>query len=110
MVDHKELLKGNTEALLLALLTQEAMYGYQMVKEIERRSSGYFQFKEGTLYPALHRLERSALVKGVWHKSPSGQQRRYYNVTDKGVRELQQKHTEWNQFSRAVNLVMQPAQ
>ena len=54
----QEMLKGNTDTLLLALLEDEAMYGYQILKEVDRRSSGYFDFKEGTLYPALHRLRR----------------------------------------------------
>ncbi|TET86890.1 MAG: PadR family transcriptional regulator, partial [Dehalococcoidia bacterium] len=52
----RELLKGNTETLLLSLLKNQSMYGYQIIKEIEKRSQGYFRFKEGTLYPALHRL------------------------------------------------------
>ena len=82
-MSHKELLKGNTETLLLSLLAGEAMYGYQIVKEIEWRSSGYFQFKEGTLYPALHRLERSELVEGTWREADSGIPRRYYHITAK---------------------------
>ena len=105
----KELLKGNTEALLLAILTAEPMYGYQLVKEIRQRSSGYFQFKEGTLYPALHRLERAGLVEGRWRPSLSGQDRRYYHITTKGSRELERMATEWRDFSGAVNLVMQPS-
>ena len=105
----KELLKGSTEALLLSILTTEPMYGYQLVKEIEQRSSGYFQFKEGTLYPALHRLERAGLLKGSWRSSPSGQDRRYYQVTAKGKEELQRKAAEWRHFSHAVNLVIQPS-
>ena len=104
----KELLKGNTETLLLALLEQETMYGYQLVKEIEQRSSGYFLLKEGTLYPALHRLERAGLVQGSWHESLNGQQRRYYALTEKGIRELHRKSNEWREFSKAVNQVMQP--
>ena len=54
----RELLKGNTDSLLLCLISRQPTYGYQIVKELEKRSNGYFQFKEGTLYPALHRLER----------------------------------------------------
>ena len=104
----KELLKGSTETLLLSLLTQQAMYGYQVVKEMEHRSSGYFRFKEGTLYPALHRLEKDGLVQGRWSESPSGQQRRYYYITATGKRALEEKAEEWRQFSRAVDLVMQP--
>lgn len=103
----RELLKGNTETLMLTLVAERAIYGYHLAKEIERRSSGYFQFKEGTLYPALHRLERSGLIRGEWRKSPAGQQRRYYAITEKGLRELRRKFEEWHRFSRAFNLVMQ---
>ena len=105
-MSHKELLKGNTETLLLSLLAGEAMYGYQIVKEIEWRSSGYFQFKEGTLYPALHRLERSELVEGTWREADSGIPRRYYHITAKGQRVLEERLTEWQQFSTAVNSIM----
>lgn len=105
----RELLKGSTDHLLLSLLKQEPMYGYQLIKEIERRSGGYFQFKEGTLYPALHRLEREGLVKGKWERLPSGQERRYYYLTEKGSRVLNEKRNEWLGFSAAVNLVIQPA-
>jgi len=65
----QEMLKGNTESMLLALMELEPMYGYQIVKEVEQRSSGYFEFKEGTLYPALHRLERAGLVEGRWPRN-----------------------------------------
>ena len=58
----RELLKGNTDSLLLSLLCQQPMYGYQIIKELGQRSQGYFNFKEGTLYPALHRLEEAGLV------------------------------------------------
>ncbi|MCX8125897.1 MAG: PadR family transcriptional regulator, partial [Dehalococcoidia bacterium] len=60
----RELLKGNTDSLLLSVIGDGPMYGYQIIKELERRSNGYFQFREGTLYPALHRLERAGLITG----------------------------------------------
>ena len=103
---HKELLKGNTEPLLLSMLAGEAMYGYQIVKEIERRSRGYFLFKEGTLYPALHRLEKAGLVDGMWGEAASGAPRRYYRITAKGQKALDERLKEWQRFSRAVNSVM----
>ena len=102
----KELLKGNTETLLLSLLTGEAMYGYHIVKEMERRSSGYFCFKEGTLYPALHRLEKAELVEGVWKDASSGVPRRYYHITAKGQGVLDERLKEWRRFSRAVDSIM----
>ena len=104
----KELLKGSTETLLLSLLVEEAMYGYRLVKEMDKRSQGYFRFKEGTLYPALHRLERDGLVRGLWELSPAGQRRRYYHITDEGRVRLTSMLEEWQDFSRAVNLVAQP--
>ena len=102
----QELLKGNTESLLLALLEMEPMYGYQIVKEVERRSSGYFAFKEGTLYPALHRLERDSLVEGRWQDNLSGVRRRYYHITAKGLQALEDRLKEWQRFSSAMNSVM----
>jgi DNA-binding PadR family transcriptional regulator len=105
---HRELLKGNTETLLLFLLKDQPMYGYQIIKELGKRSQGYFKFKEGTLYPALHRLEAAGLVSGRWEQLPSGKERRYYHLTDKGLHLLEEKVAEWRGFSAAVNLVMQP--
>jgi len=104
-----ELLKGSTETLLLSLLAEKPMYGYLLVKEMERRSRGYFRFKEGTLYPALHRLERIGLVKGQWAQSPTGQGRRYYYITPKGLQVLAARQKEWHTFRQAVDLVIAPA-
>lgn len=102
-----ELLKGNSDTLLLFLLAQKPMYGYEIIKELEKRSKGYFKFKEGTLYPALHRLEKEGLLTGKWEQLPNGRERRYYKVTEKGLHSLQEKIVEWKGFSAAVNLVMQ---
>ena len=104
----QEMLKGNTDTLLLALLEMEPMYGYQIVKEVEQRSSGYFAFKEGTLYPALHRLERTNLVESQWQNTPNGVRRRYYQITGKGLAALTDRANEWQKFSRAMNSIMLP--
>jgi len=105
-MQQQELLKGNTDTLLLALLQREPMYGYQIVKEVDQRSSGYFAFKEGTLYPALHRLERGKLIKGRWENTPNGVRRRYYFITERGVQELNDRQKEWQRFSKAMDSVM----
>ena len=99
----RELLKGSTETLILSLLSQESMYGYMLVKEIDRRSDGYFQLKEGTLYPALHRLERDGLVEGEWEEAKSRQSRRYYHITPLGRERLHCLRREWELFTSAVN-------
>ena len=109
MEQRPELMKGSSESLLLCLVSQQPMYGYQIVKELERRSQGYFKFKEGTLYPALHRLEEAGLIEGKWQMLPSGRQRRYYYITDKGRRLLTVKRGQWQDFFTAMNLIIQPA-
>ena len=101
----RELLKGSTETLILSLLSEESMYGYMLVKEIDRRSNGYFQLKEGTLYPALHRLERDGLVEGEWEEAKSGQSRRYYHITALGSERLDCLRREWDLFTAAVNRI-----
>ena len=92
--------------MLLALLLNEPMYGYQIVKEVNKRSSGYFAFKEGTLYPALHRLERAKLIEGRWEDTPNSVRRRYYFITERGCAELAARQHEWQKFSRAMDSVM----
>ncbi|OGO38104.1 MAG: hypothetical protein A2147_11260 [Chloroflexi bacterium RBG_16_57_8] len=69
---------------------------------------GYFKFKEGTLYPALHRLEKSGLIVSKWEMLPSGRQRRYYYITDRGRGLLVEKRSHWLDFATAMNLIIQP--
>ena len=104
----RELLKGSTDSLLLSLIKRQPMYGYQIIKELEGRSNGYFRLKEGTLYPALHRLENAGLIRGEWQRLPSGQERKYYSITEKGQEVLAQKLAIWHGFSHAVNSIIQP--
>ena len=109
MAQRRELMKGSIDSLLLCLISQQPMYGYQIIKELQRRSEGYFKFKEGTLYPALHRLERAGLALGKWQLLPSGQQRKYYHLTDKGRSVLVERRSQWQDFLAAMNLIIQPA-
>lgn len=105
-----DLLRGNTDSLLLYLINERGeTYGYRLIKEIEERSDGYFQFKEGTVYPALRKLENDGLVRGEWKKLPNGQERRYYAITDHGRELLQKKLDMWQSFASAMALVMKPS-
>lgn len=108
MVSEGEILKGTAHSLLLCLLSQQPMYGYQIIKELEKKSAGYFKFKEGTLYPALHRLEKAGLITGKWQLLPNGRPRKYYHITDKGLRVLVEKRDEWRDFLAAMNLIIKP--
>ena len=108
MVSKHDLVKGSSNSLLLSLLERQPMYGYQIVKELETRSQGYFKFKEGTLYPALHRLEKAGLITGSWQMLPNGRQRRYYKITAKGQTKLAEERTRWLDFFTAIKLILQP--
>ena len=108
MAERRDLIKGSSDSILLCLLEQQPMYGYQIIKELEKRSQGYFKFKEGTLYPALHRLEKSGLIIGKWQMLSSGRPRRYYHITAKGHAKLTEEKTHWEDFLTAMNLIFQP--
>lgn len=108
MAQKLELLKGSTESLIVFLVGRQPMYGYQIIKELEKKSQGYFRFKEGTLYPALHRLEKAGLIVGNWEILPSGRRRRYYYLTEKGGKLLEEKVSQWQDFLNAMNLIIQP--
>lgn len=103
---NKELLKGSTVILVLSLLDREPMYGYQMIKEIEKKSSGVFQFKEGTLYPILHSLEASGMIESYWWGNEGSRQRKYYCITNKGKHCLVEKQQEWETFRSAVDKIL----
>ncbi|MBC7250352.1 MAG: helix-turn-helix transcriptional regulator [Anaerolineae bacterium] len=98
--------KGSTTVLVLTLLAERPMYGYQLVKELERRSEGYFNLKEGTLYPALHRLEKEGLVRSEWRVTDQGPARKYYHLTEKGRRALDKSVEEWGTFARKLLTVL----
>ena len=105
-----DLLRGNTDSLLLYLINEQGQtYGYKLIKEIGERSGGYFRFKEGTVYPALRKLENDGLIQGEWKRLPNGQERRYYSMTSRGRELLEQKLAMWQSFASAMALVMKPA-
>jgi len=108
MVRRREFVKGSIDYLLLSLIDQKPMYGYQIMKELEGRSQGYFKLKEGTLYPALHRLEGTGLLAGSWQTLSTGRQRRYYHITEKGRSILVEQIAQWRDFFTALNLIIQP--
>src|SRR6476469_543167 len=80
----KELLKGNTPTLVLAVLKDAPLHGYGIAREIERRTNNALKCKEGTLYPALHALERDGHIKGEWQRKPEGGERKVYEITPSG--------------------------
>ena len=102
-----ELLKGTLSLLILSLLSRKAMYGYELAATVHRDTDGAFQWREGSLYPSLHKLEQSGLIVGEWEEKETGRKRRYYHVTKKGRAALQAKVQSWNDLCRAVNRVLE---
>ena len=94
-----ELKKGSMSTLVLTVLRDGPLHGYQVAREIERRSAGYFDCKEGTLYPALHRLEREGMLVAEWRLSGEQRRRKYYALTPAGQHFLDQSVAEWRTFS-----------
>jgi PadR family transcriptional regulator, regulatory protein PadR len=103
---NRELLKGSTSLVLLQLLNERDMYGYELVKELDKRSDHNLQVKEGTLYPALHKLEKQEYIEFYWQEQEKGPARKYYRITEEGKEVLIEKTKEWQQFVNVMNKVI----
>jgi PadR family transcriptional regulator PadR len=101
-----DLIRGSIIPIVLKLLDHQEMYGYEMVKVVNERTGGTLQWKEGTLYPALHKLESDGLIRSQWQDGGSGRRRKYYFLTRRGKAELSRRTSEWGQFSLAVNTML----
>lgn len=101
----KELLRGTIEPLLLFLIAELPMHGYQLIKELEKRSQGYFRFRASTIYSALRRLEKKGLLLSSWEQVAQRQKRRCYELTEKGHRILEGELSEWQRFYGAISRV-----
>jgi DNA-binding PadR family transcriptional regulator len=102
----KGLMAGSTALMVLHLIGERDMYGYEIVRELEQRSESVFSLKEGTLYPVLHALEQGGTAQSYMQTADSGKPRKYYRITPKGRKALADKKGEWAVFSKSVNLVI----
>ncbi len=103
----KELSKGSTGMLVLSVISRSEMYGYQIIKTVEMMSENVFQMNEGTLYPILHALEKEDYLTSRWVESEdNGRKRKYYKITEKGLKELASQRQEWEAYSTAVGKVL----
>ena len=100
-----ETLKGHLDLLLLSAVQPGPSHGYAIAEKLRARSGGTFDLPEGTLYPALHRLERNSLLASRWSEV-NGRRRRVYQLTTTGQRALTTRHDEWVEFARAVHAVV----
>jgi len=103
---NSQLLWGALEMLILDVLTRGPNYGYQIVQTVLDQSHGYFDLKEGSLYPALHRMERQRLLQSYWVETDEGRRRKYYRITPAGEAVLTEKRAEWERFAAGVQGVL----
>ncbi len=110
MTHIQQLRKGSTVLLILSILQREPKYGYQIMRELERRSDGYFTMTAALLYPTLHRLEKDGLVKSEWREGEGERRRKYYTITEAGRRVLVERTEAWQTFFQKLfdTLALQP--
>ena len=101
----KELLKGSSPILVLSVLKDEDLYCYRIIREIEKRSDGTFYMSEGSLYPILHALEKEKFLEAYWEEF-DGRKRKYYHITNKGIKSLAEQKEQWKVYSTSVNKVL----
>ena len=102
----KELLKGSTSIMVLKVISEKDMYGYQIIQEIAVRSEDMFKLNEGTLYPILHTMEKEGLLECYRKDSETGRERKYYRITVVGQTMLATRIDEWKAFTKAVDGVL----
>ncbi len=105
MAIEKTLVSGSTSMLVLCLLSEKDMYGYEIIDTLEQRSNSVFQMKAGTLYPLLHSLENQKLLRS-YETEVNGRVRKYYSITKEGTKYLTAKTEEWHEYSNAVMQVL----
>lgn len=104
-----ELLQGTLDLLILRTLLFGPTHGHAIAKHIQRTSEELLQVETGSLYPALHRLDARGWIEASWERSDKGKRARYYRLTRLGRKQLSAERTKWDQFSRAMSLVLRPA-
>jgi PadR family transcriptional regulator, regulatory protein PadR len=103
----RELVGSTTTTLILSVLSTGSAHGYEIVRRINELSDGIFEWQEGTIYPALHKLEDKELIRGQWIEAASGKKRRVYSLTSEGKRMLVADSREWKIYSKAVEGILE---
>ena len=102
-----DLLQGTLELLVLKIITGGRMHGFAIARRIEALTDDMLSVEEGSLYPALHRMERRGWLKAHWGASENNRKAKFYQLTRKGEKQLQEQETSWADFARAVGKVLQ---
>lgn len=101
-----EAIKGHLDLLLLSVLSEAPLHGYAVIEVLRAKSGDAFDLPEGTVYPALHRLERERLIRSRWESGENARRRRLYTLTPSGKRHLAKRKAEWSGFAQAVGAVV----
>src|SRR5205814_340542 len=104
-----DLVQGTLDLLILKTISLEAKHGWAIAKRIQQVSGEVLQVQQGSLYPALHRLEQQGWIRGKWEESGTGRQAKFYSLTTAGRKQMEQETTNWNRRSGAINLVIEKA-
>lgn len=104
-----DLVQGTLDLLILKTLQPDAMHGWAIAKRIQQMSAEVLQVQQGSLYPALHRLEQQGWIKAKWQESETGRQAKFYALTVAGRKQLETETANWNRLSAAINLIVSEA-
>ena len=102
-----DLIRGNTDTIILAQLAQENSYGYKINKAIQQKTGNAYELKEATLYTAFRRLEETGCIRSYWGDETTGARRRYYEITDHGRSELHRLKSEWESAKHLIDLLIE---
>lgn len=107
MSQSTDILQGTLDLLILKTVALEPMHGWGIAQRIQQVSKEVLQVQQGSLYPALYRLERKRLIQGTWGESENNRRAKYYSLTDRGREQLEKEQAEWERLSSAVALILQ---
>jgi transcriptional regulator len=104
-----DLLQGTLDMLVLKVVGRGPAHGYAIAREIRRISKDVLQVQQGSLYPALHKLEKKRWLKAEWRATETGREAKYYSLTAKGREQLEAERDSWNRLSEAIGLILREA-
>lgn len=103
---NRDMIKGYIDPIVMSIIAKGDTYGYEIAKNVEQQTNGALELKEGTLYPALRRLEAEKLIDGYWGTDKGGPRRRYYRITKSGINALEKAKESWRENKRLLGLFL----
>jgi PadR family transcriptional regulator PadR len=100
---YQQIIKGSIKLVILSILDGREMYGYGLIQTVNRKTRGFFEWRQSAVYTTLHRMEKAGLIKSRWKSVGAARKRKYYHLTARGRQLLIANRTEWLAFSRSMN-------